>query len=109
MELLVVDGSSRDQTVQTIKNCLTTAELQNTFFLENHGLGKARQTVVENASGAYMVWVDGDMELPADFVRKQVDFMDSNPAVGIGKGKYGIDPNAQTGCSIGKHGVPHQL
>ncbi len=100
MELLVVDGSSRDQTVKTIKNCLTTAQLQTRFFQENHGLGKARQTVIENASGAYVVWVDGDMELPPDFVQKQVNFMDSNPAVGIGKAQYGIDKNAKLVASL---------
>jgi glycosyltransferase involved in cell wall biosynthesis len=39
MELLVVDGSSRDQTVATIKNCLTKTGLQTRFYQENHGLG----------------------------------------------------------------------
>ncbi len=100
MELLVVDGSSRDKTVQTIKNCLTSADLQCRFYSENHGLGKARQTVVENACGRYVVWVDGDMELPKDFVRKQVQFMDANPKVGIGKAKYGVDPNARLVASL---------
>jgi glycosyltransferase involved in cell wall biosynthesis len=100
MELVVVDGSSRDQTVEVIKNCLTSAVLQSKFFFENHGLGKARQTVVEQASGAYVVWVDGDMELPADFVRKQVEFMDANPEVGIGKGKYAVDPKARLVASL---------
>ncbi len=95
MELLVVDGSSRDQTVETIKNCLTSTELQTRFFSENHGLGQARQTVIENAAGTYVVWVDGDMELPQDFVSKQVRFMDANPHVGIGKARYGMDKNAK--------------
>jgi glycosyltransferase involved in cell wall biosynthesis len=95
MELLVVDGSSRDQTVQTIKKCLTNTHIQARFFSENHGLGQARQIVVENAAGAYVVWVDGDMELPPDFVHKQVMFMDANPHVGIGKAKYGVDKNAK--------------
>jgi glycosyltransferase involved in cell wall biosynthesis len=95
MELVVVDGSSKDQTVSTIKNCLTNADLHSKFYSENHGLGKARQTVVENASGLYVVWVDGDMELPNNFVRKQVEFMDANPDVGIGKGKYGLDRDAK--------------
>jgi glycosyltransferase involved in cell wall biosynthesis len=95
MELLVVDGSSRDQTVQTIKNCLTTTTLQTRFFSENHGLGKARQTVIENAAGTYIIWVDGDMELPPDFIQKQVRFMDANPTVGIGKAQYGMDKNAK--------------
>ncbi|MGD6808907.1 MAG: glycosyltransferase [Candidatus Bathyarchaeia archaeon] len=100
MELLVVDGTSRDQTVETIKNCLASTTLHTRFFSENHGLGQARQTVVENAAGTYVVWVDGDMELPTDFVRKQVQFMDSNPKVGIGKARYGVDKNAKLVASL---------
>ena len=100
IELLVVDGSSRDQTVETIKKCLASTVLQTRFFSEHHGLGQARQTVIENAAGTYVIWVDGDMELPTDFVRKQVTFMDANPQVGIGKARYGVDKNAKLVASL---------
>jgi hypothetical protein len=40
------------------------------------------------------------MELPTDFVRKQVQFMDSNPNVGIGKARYGVDKNAKLVASL---------
>jgi GT2 family glycosyltransferase len=59
-------------------------------FYENSGLGYARQLVVDNAEGDLIVWVDGDLVLPTDFIRKQVEFMEKNPRVGIGKGKYGL-------------------
>ena len=91
MELLVVDGFSRDKTIPIIKERLLHANIKKRFFSENQGLGKARQTVIENASGRYIVWVDGDMEVPSDFIRKQVEFMNANPLVGIGKGKYGLN------------------
>jgi glycosyltransferase involved in cell wall biosynthesis len=91
MELLIVDGSSRDKTIPIIKERLLHAGIKKKLFNENQGLGKARQTVVENALGRYVVWVDGDMELPIDFIRKQVQFMNANPFVGIGKGKYGLN------------------
>lgn len=90
MELLVVDGNSKDSTVPVIKKCLTDTMLASRFFSENLGLGGARQLVVENAFGDYIIWVDGDMVLPKDFVRKQVEFMEANPIVGIGKGKYAL-------------------
>ncbi len=54
-------------------------------------MGQARQTVVKNTTAPYIIWVDGDMELPKNFISKQVKFMDANPKVGIGKGKYGLD------------------
>lgn len=91
MELLVVDGQSRDRTVSLIKEHLRGTGINQRFFFENQGLGKARQIVVENALARYIIWVDGDVELQRDFVSKQVKFMNAYPSVGIGKGKYAIN------------------
>lgn len=91
VELLVVDGFSSDQTLPIIREQLVGSDLNSRFFSDKNGLGQARQIVVENALGRYVVWVDGDMELPQDFIRKQVQFMDANPQVGIGKGKYALN------------------
>jgi len=60
------------------------------FHQEWKGLGYARNVVVNNANGEYIIWVDCDMILSEDFVRKQVEFMEKNPDVGIGKGIYGM-------------------
>ena len=91
MEIIIVDGYSRDKTVPIIKESLIQTNIREKIFYENLGLGKARQIVVENALGYYIVWVDGDMVLPRNFIRRQVGFMDANPKVGIGKGKYGLN------------------
>jgi len=88
MELIVVDGCSRDKTLSIVKDCLDKVDMKSKVFRENKGLGHARQLVVDNARGDYIVWVDGDMVLSKDFVRKQVKFMEDNPDVGIAKGKY---------------------
>lgn len=94
MELIVVDGHSKDETLQIIKKYLSTTDITSRFFFENKGLGFARQIVVDNALGDYVVWVDGDIVLTRDYVRKQVGFMERNPAVGIGRAKYGIWPES---------------
>ena len=52
------------------------------------GLGVARQIVVDKACGKYIVWVDDDVTLPKDFVRKQVGYMEQNPHVGIAGARY---------------------
>ena len=88
MELIVVDGDSRDRTLSIVRNYLSKIDMAIRIFRENKGLGQARQIVVENASGDYIVWVDGDMTLSRDFIKKQVKFMDQNPKVGIAKGTY---------------------
>jgi len=90
MELIVIDGYSQDKTLSIIKENLVKADIRNKVFSENKGLGWARQIVVDNAGGDYIVWVDGDMVLPRDYVRKQVEFMERNPKVGIAGGKYGV-------------------
>ncbi|MEM3769699.1 MAG: glycosyltransferase [Candidatus Bathyarchaeia archaeon] len=90
MELVVVDGCSTDSTLNIIKDKLRGSNLKTRIFRENKGLGYARQLVVNNASGEYILWVDADMILPKDFAKKQVLFMERSPKVGIAKGRYGI-------------------
>ena len=88
MEIIIVDGNSEDRTLEIIKNELKNSDVKRRIFSENRGLGYARELVVKNAKGKYIVWVDSDMILSKDFVKKQVEFMESHPDVGIAKGKY---------------------
>lgn len=93
MEVLIVDGYSRDGTPLIIDKHIKESDIEVRVFYEDKGLGYARQLVVDNASGKYIVWVDGDMVIPKDFIRKQVEFMEKNPEVAIAKGIYKISPN----------------
>lgn len=93
IELIVVDGHSKDKTVEIIKDALSKhVQIKHKIFYENKGLGKARQIVVDNATGNYVIWVDGDMTLAEDHVRKQVEFMDRNPKVAIAGGRFKMLP-----------------
>jgi biofilm PGA synthesis N-glycosyltransferase PgaC len=92
MEVLIVDGYSTDGTLSIINKHIKESDIKVRVFYEDKGLGYARQIVVDNAQGKYIVWVDGDMILPKDFVRKQVEFTEKNPEVGIGRAMYGIWP-----------------
>jgi glycosyltransferase involved in cell wall biosynthesis len=89
MELLVVDGCSRDKTLLILRDKLKSTSIKSKIFNENYGLGRARQMVVDNANGEYIVWVDGDMILTKDYIRKQVGFMEQHPDIGIAAGKFG--------------------
>jgi len=90
IELLTVDGNSQDGTLQLIQQNLTAPFGSVRFLTENSGLGIARQMVVEQASGKYIVWLDADMILDARYIENQVAYMEKHPTVGIAAGKYNI-------------------
>jgi glycosyltransferase involved in cell wall biosynthesis len=88
MELIIVDGYSKDATFSIIQDYVSKIDIKSRIFREKEGLGKARQIIVENANGDYIVWVDADMILPKDHVRKQVAFMQTNPKVAIACARF---------------------
>lgn len=92
MELIIVDGYSKDKTVSVIKDILKHYKIAYKIFYERKGLGYARQIIVLNAKGKYIVWVDGDMVLSREYIKKLEEFMDENPKVGITKGEYDLTP-----------------
>lgn len=93
MEIIVVDGCSKDQTMTTIREILSTSDIEKRFFSENKGLGFARQIVVDNAIGKYIVWVDGDIILSEGYISQQVDFMERHRDVGVAVGSFGFLPD----------------
>jgi glycosyltransferase involved in cell wall biosynthesis len=87
IELLVVDGYSTDQTLKIILDAVEDSNFHVRVFREGNGLGFARQIVVKEASGKYIVWLDADMTFPPEYIESQFSFMETNPKVGIAAGK----------------------
>jgi glycosyltransferase involved in cell wall biosynthesis len=80
IQLIVVDGLSKDKTLSIINSETSkTCMIVETYFDKGEGLGTARQIVVNNAKGKYIIFVDGDVRLTNDFVRNHVNFMEKNP------------------------------
>jgi glycosyltransferase involved in cell wall biosynthesis len=91
MEVVVVDGNSSDKTLSIIEKELGESDVTTEIFSENEGLGVARQIVVDNAHGEYVLWIDGDMVISQDFITKLVGFMEQHAEVGIVKGKQALE------------------
>jgi glycosyltransferase involved in cell wall biosynthesis len=97
MEVIFVDDGSEDETLSIIKEYVLKMEIPTKVFHTSwKGLGYARNIVVANATGEYILWVDGDMLLSRDFVRKLVEFTDQHPRVGIAKGKQALEPGGNS-------------
>ena len=93
LEVIVVDGCSQDQTLYIIKEVLSRRAFNVKIFSENKGLGFARQIVVDNATGKYILWVDGDIVLSKTYAKQQIDFMDNTPKAAIAVGRLGLVPH----------------
>jgi glycosyltransferase involved in cell wall biosynthesis len=90
MEIVFVDDGSTDATLQIAEKMFSQIDvIARTFSGSWRGIAKARNTVIEQAEGEYIVWLDSDEILSKNFVKKQVEFMDSHLRAGIAKGKYG--------------------
>jgi len=93
IEVIVVDGNSQDDTMRLIREIFSTSDIKTKFFSENEGLGFARQLVVNNATGKYIIWVDGDIIISDNYLTLQVKFMESHNDVGIAAGSFGLNPD----------------
>jgi succinoglycan biosynthesis protein ExoA len=87
MEIIVVDGMSTDATVEIIRKNVSKSDIHTDIFSDNgKGLGLARQMIVDKARGEYIMWVDGDIVIPKDYLSNMVEFLDRNPQVGAVQG-----------------------
>jgi glycosyltransferase involved in cell wall biosynthesis len=91
MEIIVVDGLSKDRTLPIVTEKLEKSDIPAKIYSDNgQGLGFARNIVCKNTSSKYVIWIDGDIIIPKEHVREQVDFMERNPRVGAAKASYGF-------------------
>jgi glycosyltransferase involved in cell wall biosynthesis len=88
VQVVISDGCSKDNTISLIGKISKKNNLTPEIFSDKGaGLGVARQIIVNNALGKYIIFVDADIRLPSDFIRLQVNYIDSRPNLSVAFGK----------------------
>jgi glycosyltransferase involved in cell wall biosynthesis len=87
MKLVIVDNGSTDDTLLLIMKFAKETDIK-TFVTSSKGkgLGATRQIAVDNAEGKFIVWIDDDLVLSKEYIRKQVEFLEKNSKVGAARG-----------------------
>ncbi|MGB9841306.1 MAG: glycosyltransferase [Candidatus Bathyarchaeales archaeon] len=87
LELVIV--SSKHQEDIDLIYPIVKKRINVKFFTDKgKGLAVARQLVIENATGKYILWVDSDVVLSQDFVRQQLAFISKDLGLGVVIGEF---------------------
>lgn len=71
MEVIFVDDGSTDDTLSIIKDYASKMDMKVKIFHHKwKGLGYSRNVILKNSSCKYIVWVDGDIVIPPNYVKK---------------------------------------
>ena len=93
MELIFID-ESEDNTLSIIRESISEIDIPvKIIHISGKGLGYSRNLVIKYSKGDYVLWVDGDMILIKNFVRKQVEFMENHTKIGIARGQQALLPS----------------
>ena len=95
--VIVVDGHSKDRTVEIAKNLGAEIAFQNGFGKGN-AIAKALERI--DWSSKYVVLTDADYTYPSEYVPEMIEILERNPQVGMVCGNRfngDIDPKAVRG------------
>ena len=91
MEIIFVEDGSFDGTLSSILKNASKLDIKHKILPQVwRGLGYSRNLVSKHSQGKYIVWVDDGTLVPKDYIKKQIEFMDKNPKVGIVRGTIGL-------------------
>lgn len=93
MQVIFVDDGSDDHTPDIISRYLPLFSCPTRFLRTTwKGLGQARNLVVQNTQGQYLLFVDADEILTSEYVKSQVEVLEKNPKIGITSGVFRTVP-----------------
>ncbi len=93
LQIIFVDDGSEDSTPKIISEYLSKlGSHAKSFTTSWKGLGHARNLIVKNAEGEYLLFVDADEILTQSYINCQIDIMEKHPEVGITSGIFKMVP-----------------
>ena len=83
VEIILVDDGSSDNSVEIAQKYADNNSRIKCFTQQNAGAAAARNHAIRKAAGAYILPVDADDKIAADYIEKAVEVLIHNPAVKV--------------------------
>lgn len=78
IELIIIDDGSTDNSRGVISGYTEKSTWIRPIYQDNSGVVAARNIGIQEAKGEFLIFLDADDRLPAQYVRDLVSFMDKN-------------------------------
>lgn len=80
IEIIAVDDGSTDNSLQALQGLAKNDTRLKVIHQKNAGVSAARNRGIELAAGKYLIFIDSDDQVTADFVSSLVEVMEKNSA-----------------------------